>query len=78
MSLNLIADRVIKGRIYPALARHQAVPYTQGWREFGQYWPHTVPLRLQEYCEHHGVQLDITDINSEWPANGLDQRNSLA
>jgi|TARA_R110000868_G_scaffold313_10_gene2605 hypothetical protein len=71
MSLNLIADRVIKGRIYPALARHQAVPYTQGWREFGQYWPHTVPLRLQEYCEHHGVQLDITDINSEWPANAF-------
>ena len=71
MSLNLIADRVIKGRIYPALARHQAVPYTQSWREFGQHWPHTIPLRLQEYCEHHGVQLDIIDINSEWPADAF-------
>ena len=38
MSLNLVADRVIRGRIYPALARHEAVPYTQGWREFGQHW----------------------------------------
>ena len=71
MSLNLIADQVIKGRIYPALAQHQAVPYTQGWREFGQHWPNTIPLRLQEYCDHHGVKLNITDINSEWPADAF-------
>ena len=43
MHLNLVADRVVKGRIYPALARHQAVPYTQGWREFGQ---HTVTIMM--------------------------------
>lgn len=71
MSLNLIADRVIKGRIYPALARHEAYPYTQGWREFGQHWPHTIPIRLQEYCEHHGVKLNITDIDSEWPVDAF-------
>ena len=71
MSLNLLADQVVKGRIYPALARHQAQPYTQAWREFGQHWPNTVPLRLQEYCDHHGVELNITDINSEWPNNAF-------
>lgn len=71
MSLNLIADQVIKGRIYPALARHQAIPYTQAWREFGQHWPHTIPVRLQEYCDHHGVKLNIVDIDSEWPANAF-------
>ena len=71
MSLNLIADQVVGGKIYPALARHQAVPYTQGWREFGQHWPNTVPLRLQEYCDHHGVKLHIIDINSEWPADAF-------
>ena len=71
MSLNLIADRVIKGRIYPALARHQAVPYTQGWREFGQHWPHTIPIRLQEYCDHHGVKLNITDVDAEWPSDAF-------
>jgi len=71
MSLNLIADQVIRGRIYPALARHQAAPYTQGWREFGQHWPNTIPLRLQEYCDHHGVKLNITDIDSEWPDNAF-------
>ena len=69
MSLNLIADRVIKGRIYPALARHQAVPYTQGWREFGQHWPHTTPLRLQEYCDHHGINLNIYNIQDNLPNN---------
>jgi hypothetical protein len=71
MSLNLVADRVIKGRIYPALARYEAYPYTQGWREFGQHWPHTIPIRLQEYCDHHGVKLNITDVNAEWPADAF-------
>ena len=71
MSLTLIADKIIKGKIYPALARHEAYPYTQGWREFGQHWPHTIPLRLQEYCDHHNVKLDITDFDSEWPADAF-------
>ena len=69
MSLNLIADQVVKGRIYPALARHQALPYTQGWREFGQHWPHTTPLRLQEYCDHHGIKLNIYNIQDNLPNN---------
>ena len=71
MSLNLIADRLVKGRIYPALARHQANPYTQSWREFGLHWPYTIPFRLQEYCDYHGVKLNITDIDSEWPADAF-------
>ena len=71
MSLNLITDHVDKGRIYPAFARHQAAPYTQAWREFGQHWPYTIPIRLQEYCDHHGVKLNIVDIDSEWPVNAF-------
>ena len=71
MSLNLMADRIIRGKIYPALTRHQAVPYTQGWREFGQHWPHTIPLRLQEYCDHHDVKLNITTVDSEWPVDAF-------
>jgi hypothetical protein len=71
MSLNLIADQIVKGKIYPALACHQALPYTQAWREFGQHWPNTIPLRLQEYCDHHGVELNITDIDFEWPADAF-------
>jgi len=71
MNLNLIADRLVKGRIYPALACHQAVPYTQSWREFGEHWPYTIPFRLQEYCDYHAVTLNITDFDSEWPSDAF-------
>jgi len=67
MTLNLVADKTMKGRIYPALARHQARPYTQSWREFGQHWPFTIPLRLQEYCDHHGVELNIYNVDDILP-----------
>jgi hypothetical protein len=60
-SFDFVADSVIKGRIYPALARHQARPYTQSWREFGQHWPWTTPLRIQEYCQQHAVAVNIWD-----------------
>ncbi len=35
--MNFIADSIVKGRPYPALARYQARPYTPSWREFGQH-----------------------------------------
>lgn len=56
---NLVADHIIKGRIYPAAARWQARPYTEAWRQFGHHWPWTEPLRLQEYCEQHNYPLQI-------------------
>jgi len=71
MLLNLITDRMVRGKMYPALARHQAEPYTQSWREFEQHWPGTVPFRPQEYCEHHGVRLNIFGANDEWPAGAF-------
>lgn len=66
-SFNFVADRVIKGRIYPALAQHEARPYTQAWREFGQHWPWTTPLRLQEYCTQHGVNVNIWSVDQTLP-----------
>ncbi len=69
MTLNLVADRTIKGRIYPALSRHEARPYTPAWRQFGEHWPYTTPLRLQEYCTEHGVDVNIYDISMELPNN---------
>ena len=71
MVLTLIADRTVRGKIYPALAQHQAEPYTQSWREFEKHWPCTVPFRLQEYCEHHGVGLNILGPNDVWPADAF-------
>jgi hypothetical protein len=64
MTLNLIADRTVNGKIYPALARTQSC-------DFDRHYPYTVPLRLQEYCVEHGVRLNITDIDSEWPADAF-------
>jgi hypothetical protein len=71
MTLNLVADRIVKGRLYPALARHEARPYTQDWREFGQHYPYTIPLRLQEYCDHHSVKLELHNINDPFPADSF-------
>ena len=71
MVLTLIADRIVRGKIYPALARHQAEPYTQSWREFERHWPCTVPFRPQEYCEHHGIKLNILNLNDTWPADAF-------
>jgi hypothetical protein len=68
MTLNLVADRTVKGRIYPALAQWEARPYTQSWREFGGHYPYTVPFRLQEYCEHHGVKINIYQATDDLPA----------
>jgi hypothetical protein len=69
MTLNLVADRVVKGRIYPALARWEARPYTQAWREFGNHYPYTVPFRPQEYFEHHGVKINIYQATDDLPSD---------
>jgi hypothetical protein len=71
MTLTLIADKILKGRIYPAFAQHEGRPYTQSWREFGSHYPYTIPLRLQEYCEHHAVKLNIVDLTGTWPADAF-------
>ena len=64
MTLNLIADYIVNGKIYPALAQTQS-------RDFDRCYPYTVPLRLQEYCITHGVELNIVDIDSEWPSDAF-------
>lgn len=68
-SFNFVADHVVKGRIYPALAQHEARPYTQAWREFGQHWPYTTPLRVQEYCQQHEASIRTFAIHDELPAD---------
>ena len=52
-------DSIIKGRPYPALTRHQARPYTQSWREFGQHWPHTTPAELFGHMDDHGISYNL-------------------
>jgi hypothetical protein len=64
MALNLVADRIVVDKIYPALARHQAEPYTQSWREFEQHWPCTVPFRPQEYLVKANIPVNIYTIDN--------------
>ena len=71
MKLNLVADRIVKDKLYPAFARHQAEPYTQSWREFHSHWPNTVPLRLQEYFYHHGVAVDLYTVDQPYPVDSF-------
>lgn len=57
--MNFIADSIVKGRPYPALARHLARPYTPSWREFGQHWPHTTPAELFAHMDDHHVEYQL-------------------
>ena len=59
MTFRFVVDRIMKGRAYPALAQWQARPYTQAWREFGQHWPWTTPLRIEEYCRQHQYPVEL-------------------
>jgi hypothetical protein len=69
LEFNFVADRTIKGKMYPAFAIHQGRPYTPSWREFGQHWPYTTPLRLEEYCQAHGGTINIYSVDQELPPN---------
>lgn len=69
LEFNFLADRVTRGKIYPALAQHQAEPYTQAWREFGNHYPYTTPLRLQEYLNQHQATINLYKIDQQFPAD---------
>ena len=71
LEFNFVVDRTIKGRIYPALAQHEARPYTPGWREFGLHWPWTTPLRLEEYCREHGIVVNHYAVDTNYPSNSF-------
>ena len=66
--INIVCDRIVRGKPYPALALHCAEPYTAAWREFGQHYPYTVPVELVEYCREHGVECNLYTIDA-YPAN---------
>ncbi len=57
--MNFVCDSTIKGRAYPALAQHQARPYTLSWREFGRHWPYTVPAELFGHMDDHGIEYQL-------------------
>lgn len=69
--MNFVADSIIKGKPYPALAQHQAIPYTQGWREFGQHWPHTTPAELFGHMVDHAMSYTLSTHGQGYYVIGL-------
>ena len=67
LSFNFVADRVVHDKIYPHLSAWSAEPYTPEWRQFGSHWPYTTPLRIQEYCDLHGVKINTYSVE-DFPA----------
>jgi hypothetical protein len=68
---NFVVDRMVRDKIYPAMAQWTAEPYTQAWREFGNHWPFTTPMRIQEYCNQHGMPICTFGIEDDFPADAL-------
>ena len=67
LKFNFVADCILNGKAYPALAQHQAAPYTPAWREFVQHWPYTVPCELVEHCAEFSVPYRLYSINDDYP-----------
>ena len=62
-SNNFVADRIVRDKAYPALARWTANPYTTPWRQFIQHWPNTVPMDLYEHFATHNIDYKLYDSN---------------
>lgn len=66
--INIVTDRIVKGKAYPALTTHSAEPYTAEWSEFINHYPRTVPAELLEYCDQHSVAYNLYTIDA-YPPN---------
>lgn len=71
MAFNFVCDRRVKDRAYPALALHQAEPYTPEWQEFVEHWPYTVPCELIEHCGEFGVEYNLYTTDENYPEKSL-------
>lgn len=61
---DFVVDRMVRDKIYPHLTSWQAEPYTPAWRDFGNHWPYTVPLRVQEYCVKNAIEINVHSIDN--------------
>lgn len=71
MSFNFVADRIVNGKAYPALAQHQAEPYTQAWQEFIDHWPQTVPCELLEHLTAFNIPYNLYSIEDQYPKDSI-------
>lgn len=58
--LNFCYDKLVNDNIgYPNVTLHQAIPFTESWREFDKIWPRTVPLRLLMYLDMYQIEYQL-------------------
>jgi hypothetical protein len=70
--VNFVADHIVQGKAYPALAQWRAQPFTPEWHQFVHHHPSTVPVELFEHCATHHVKIDLaTDIVPGYYAIGI-------
>jgi len=69
--VNFYFDKLVDGKPYPNLAKHQAKPYTPEWREFSKKWPFSEPFHFLEYLdqEHIKYQIVTTPKNAIYPVS---------
>jgi len=71
LQFRFVTDRIVKDKIYPALAQWEATPYTPGWRLFAKNWPNTIPLELLEHCRTHNYPCSIASTGPGFYAIGI-------
>jgi hypothetical protein len=71
MTFNFVCDRIVRDRAYPALAQHQAEPYTPGWHEFVHKWPFTTPCELIDHCREFAVPYQVWTVDQDFPADSF-------
>ena len=64
MSFKFVADKILKDKAYPALAKWPAEPYTPEWRKFVEHWPNTVPCELHEHCQAHQYPFTLSSTDN--------------
>lgn len=65
--INFCFDLLTRENIgFPNLAQHQALPFSQEWRQFDHHWPHTVPLRLLLYLQWAGIEHESISIDCDF------------
>ena len=64
---NIVSDRLVADRAYPALAQFEARPGSPEWSEFVKHWPWTVPGELIDHCQEAGYPVNLYTTTDDYP-----------
>jgi len=67
--IQVAADRIMKNKVYPSLAKLDAAPYTAEWRTFSKHYPYTVPPELINHFDNHCIEYSISTVEDSRPVS---------